>query len=97
MDAAFRWRDRGFSDGAHTEAALFRQLSLRASQPVGAFRLTLLGDDRTSADPRLPFAATSISARTLGLGAQSLSRDITAAVAGLERHDAPTRSAADNS
>lgn len=69
VDAAFRWRDRGFSDGAHTEAALFRQLSLRASQPVGAFRFTLLGDDRTSADPRLPFAPTSISARTLGLGA----------------------------
>jgi hypothetical protein len=69
VDAAFRWRERGFSDGSHNEAALFRQLSLRASQPLGAFRLTLLGDDRTSADPRLPFAPGSISARTLGLGA----------------------------
>jgi hypothetical protein len=35
---------------------------------VGAFRLTLLGDDRRSADPRLPFAPDSIAARTLGLG-----------------------------
>ncbi|HYH99577.1 flagellar motor protein [Hyalangium sp.] len=69
VDAAFRWRDRGFSDGAHTEAALFRQLSLRASQPVGDVRLTLLGDDRRSADPRLPFAPSSIAARTLGVGA----------------------------
>jgi hypothetical protein len=69
VDAAFRWRNRGFSDGAHTEAAFFRQLSVRASQPVGDFRLTLLGDDRTSADPRLPFASSSIAARTLGLGA----------------------------
>ncbi|MBN1208181.1 MAG: flagellar motor protein [Myxococcaceae bacterium] len=68
VDAALRWRDRGFSDGAHTEAALFRQLSLRASQPVGAFRLTLLGDDRRSADPRLPFEPESIAARTLGVG-----------------------------
>ncbi len=69
VDAAFRWRNRGFSDGSHTETALFRQLSLRASQPVGAFRFTLLGDDRRSADPRLPFAPSSIAARTLGLGA----------------------------
>ena len=69
VNAAFRWRNRGFSDGAHTEAAFFRQLSLRASQPVGDFRLTLLADDRTSADPRLPFASSSIAARSLGLGA----------------------------
>jgi hypothetical protein len=68
VDAAFRWRDRGFSDGAHAEAALFRQLSLRASQPIGALRLTLLGDERRSADPRLPFAPGSIAARTLGAG-----------------------------
>ncbi len=68
VDAAFRWRERGFSDSEHTESALFRQLSLRASQPVGAFHLTLLGDDRSSADPRLPFASGSIAARTLGLG-----------------------------
>ncbi|MFL5343752.1 MAG: flagellar motor protein, partial [Hyalangium sp.] len=68
VDAAFRWRERGFSDSEHTDSALFRQLSLRASQPVGDFRLTLLGDDRSSADPRLPFGSGSIAARTLGLG-----------------------------
>jgi hypothetical protein len=68
VDAAFRWRERGFSDGAHTESALFRQLSLRATQPVGALRLTLLGDDRRSADPRLPFGPGTIAARTVGLG-----------------------------
>jgi hypothetical protein len=68
VDAAFRWRERGFSDGAHTESALFRQLSLRATQPVGAFQLTLLGDDRRSADPRLPFGPGGIAARTVGLG-----------------------------
>ncbi len=68
VDAAFRWRDRGFSDSSHTETALFRQLSLSASQPVGDFRVTLLGDDRRSADPRLPFAPDSIAARTLGVG-----------------------------
>jgi hypothetical protein len=68
VDAAFRWRSQGFSDGAHVESALFRQLSLRASQPLGAFRLTLLGDDRRSADPRQPFEAGRIAARTLGAG-----------------------------
>ncbi len=68
VDAAFRWREAGFSDGAHTEATLFRQLSVRAAQPVGAWRFTLLGDERRSADPRLPFAPGSIAARTLGLG-----------------------------
>jgi hypothetical protein len=68
VDAAFRWRERGFSDGAHTESAFFRQLSLRASQPLGAVQLALLGDDRRSADPRLPFGPGGIAARTLGLG-----------------------------
>ncbi|ADO72574.1 hypothetical protein [Stigmatella aurantiaca] len=68
VDAAFRWRSQGFSDGAHVESAFFRQLSLRASQPLGPFRLTLLGDDRRSADPRQPFDAGAIAARTLGAG-----------------------------
>ena len=68
VDAAFRWRERGYSDGAHTESALFRQISLRARQPVGALQLTLLGDDRRSADPRLPFGPGAIAARTVGLG-----------------------------
>jgi hypothetical protein len=68
VDAAFRWRERGFSDGAHSESALFRQISLRATQPVGGFQLTLLGDDRRSADPRLPFGPGGIAARTAGLG-----------------------------
>ncbi|MDY7232582.1 flagellar motor protein [Hyalangium rubrum] len=68
VDAAFRWREPGFSDGAHAESALFRQISLRAAQPLGPVRLTLLGDDRRSADPRLPFEPGSIASRTLGLG-----------------------------
>ncbi|WP_224242907.1 flagellar motor protein [Hyalangium gracile] len=69
VDAAFRWREQGFSDSAHTEAAFFRQLSLSASQEVGSVGLSLVVDDRRSADPRDPFAPDSIAARTLGLGA----------------------------
>jgi hypothetical protein len=68
VDAAFRLRERGYSDGSHSEAALFRQLSLRAKQPVGRVHLTLLGDDRRSADPRAPFLDSPFSARTLGVG-----------------------------
>ncbi|HEX8435351.1 flagellar motor protein [Archangium sp.] len=68
VDAAFRWRSAGFSDGTHADTALFRQLSLRAVQPLGRWRLTLLGDDRRSADPRLPFSETPLEARTLGVG-----------------------------
>ncbi len=67
VDAAFRWRSAGFSDGTHADTALFRQVSLRAVQPLGRWRLTLLGDDRRSADPRLPFSETPLEARTLGV------------------------------
>ena len=35
MDAAFRWRSPGFSDRAHRDEWLFRQISLRLDQPVG--------------------------------------------------------------
>jgi hypothetical protein len=79
--AAFRWRTRGFSDSAHTEAALFRQLSLRAWQPVGDFNLSLLGDDRRSADPREPFSPGSIAARTLRLGVEYAHEDWTLGLA----------------
>lgn len=66
VDAAWRERSRGFSDGAHLDAARFRQLSLRVTQPVGPVALTLMGDERRSADPRLPFEDTPFGARTLG-------------------------------
>nr|WP_244238897.1 flagellar motor protein [Corallococcus carmarthensis] len=66
VEAAWRERSRGFSDGAHLDAARFRQLSLRVAQPVGPVELTLLGDERRSADPRLPFEDTPFGARTLG-------------------------------
>ncbi|WP_368738463.1 flagellar motor protein [Corallococcus exiguus] len=66
VDAAWRERSRGFSDGEHLDAARFRQLSLRATQPVGPVAITLLGDERRSADPRLPFEDTPFGARTLG-------------------------------
>jgi|GEM_PF-1187693 len=68
VDAAFRLRGRGFSDGAHTDVALFRQASLRVKQPLGRLRLTLLADERRSADPRAPFAETPFSAQVLGAG-----------------------------
>ncbi|NOK00868.1 MULTISPECIES: flagellar motor protein [Myxococcus] len=68
VDAAFRLRGRGFSDGAHTEAARFRQSSLRVSQPLGRLRLTLLADERRSADPREPFVDSPFSARVLAAG-----------------------------
>ncbi|WNG36125.1 flagellar motor protein [Archangium violaceum] len=68
VDAAFRRRTVGFSDGTHADTSSFRQWSLRAVQPLGPWRLTLLGDDRLSADPRRPFAEGLLGARTLGLG-----------------------------
>ncbi|WP_426752856.1 flagellar motor protein [Myxococcus sp. Y35] len=68
VDAAFRLRGRGFSDGAHTDVAMFRQSSLRVKQPLGRLRLTLLADERRSADPREPFADTPFSAQVLGAG-----------------------------
>ncbi|RKH88248.1 flagellar motor protein, partial [Corallococcus sp. AB045] len=64
--AVWRERSKGFSDGAHLDVARFRQLSLRVTQPVGPVALTLLGDERRSADPRLPFEDTPFGARTLG-------------------------------
>ncbi|NOJ92992.1 flagellar motor protein, partial [Corallococcus coralloides] len=64
--AVWRERSKGFSDGAHLDAARFRQLSLRVTQPVGPVALTLVGDERRSADPRLPFEDTPFGARTLG-------------------------------
>ncbi|WP_306449580.1 flagellar motor protein [Corallococcus interemptor] len=68
VEAAWRERSRGFSDGAHVDAARFRQLSLRVTQPVGPLALTLMGDERRTADPRLPFEDTPFGARTLGAG-----------------------------
>jgi hypothetical protein len=68
VDAAFRWRTAGFSDTAHADTAPFRQASLRAVQPLGPWRLTLLGDERLSVDPRLPFSEARLGARTLAVG-----------------------------
>jgi hypothetical protein len=68
VEAAFRRRTAGFSDGVHADTVSFRQASLRAVQPLGRWRLTLLGDDRLSVDSRQPFSTTSLGARTLGLG-----------------------------
>ncbi len=68
VDAAFRRRTAGFSDGTHADTRAFRQLSLRAVQPLGPWRLTLLGDDRLSVDPRRPFGEGLLEARTLGVG-----------------------------
>lgn len=68
VDAAFRRRTAGYSDGTHEDTVGFRQLSLRVVQPLGAWRLTLMGDDRLSADPRLPFSTLPLEARTLGVG-----------------------------
>jgi hypothetical protein len=68
VEAAFRRRTAGFADGAHADAAPFRQLSLRAVQPLGRWRLTLLGDDRLREDPRQPFSGAPLEARTVGAG-----------------------------
>ncbi|HSP78344.1 MAG TPA: flagellar motor protein, partial [Myxococcaceae bacterium] len=68
VDAAFRRRSAGYSDGTHLDTAPFRQVSLRAVQPLGPWRLTLLGDDRLAVEPRRPFSETSLGARTLGVG-----------------------------
>ncbi|HET9452589.1 MAG TPA: flagellar motor protein, partial [Aggregicoccus sp.] len=68
VEAAFRQRTPGFSDGAHADAARARQLSLNVHQPLGPLRLTLLGDARQEADPRLPFGTALLRARTLGAG-----------------------------
>jgi hypothetical protein len=68
VEAAFRRRTAGFSDGVHADTGSFRQVSLRAVQPLGPWRLTLLGDDRLSVDPRRPFSNTPLEARTLGVG-----------------------------
>ncbi|ATB34376.1 flagellar motor protein [Melittangium boletus] len=68
VDAAFRRRTAGFSDNAHADTQDFLQVSLRAVQPWGPWRLTLLGDERRSADPRVPFASVPFEARTLGVG-----------------------------
>lgn len=66
VDAAFRRRTQGFSDGAHVDTLPFRQFSLRATQPVGPFHVTLLADDKHAVDPRLPFSEVPYAARTLG-------------------------------
>ncbi|MHB8877188.1 MAG: flagellar motor protein, partial [Myxococcaceae bacterium] len=66
VDAAFRWRTRGFFDGSHQDVAGMRQLSLRADQPLGNFRVGLLADDLEGADPRDPFGPRTVSSRTLG-------------------------------
>ena len=66
VDAAFRRRTRGYSDSSHFDTVAFRQLSLRATQPVGPFTVTLLGDDRRAVDPRLPFSDEPYEARVLG-------------------------------
>ena len=68
VDAAFRRRTAGYSDGTHSDSLAFRQLSLRVAQPLGPWRVTLMGDDRLSADPRVPFAQVPLEARTLGVG-----------------------------
>lgn len=68
VDAAFRRRTAGYSDGTHADPQSSRQLSLRAVQPVGPWRFTLLGDDRLGVDPRAPFRRGSLGARTLSLG-----------------------------
>jgi hypothetical protein len=68
VDLAWRERSRGFSDGAHLDAARFRQLSARFTQPVGLLSFTLLGDTRRSADPRLPFEDTPFGSHSLGAG-----------------------------
>ncbi|WP_443094063.1 flagellar motor protein [Myxococcus landrumensis] len=67
VDASYRWRERGFSDGAHLDAARFQQLSLRVRQPLGKLRLSLLADGRRSADPREPFVDNPFSASTVGV------------------------------
>lgn len=67
VDASYRWRERGFSDGAHLDAARFQQLSLRVRQPLGKLRLTLLADGRHSVDPREPFVDNPFSASTVGV------------------------------
>jgi hypothetical protein len=68
VDAAFRLRAKGFSDGAHAEATRFRQSSLRVRQPLGRLSLTLLADERRSADPREPFLDSPFTARTVAAG-----------------------------
>ncbi|WP_224360725.1 flagellar motor protein [Hyalangium versicolor] len=70
VDVSYRWRERGYSDSAHTESAFYRQFSLRAQKWVGPVELSLLGDDLRSADPREPFSSSSIAARTLGAGVE---------------------------
>lgn len=67
VDASFRWRSAGFSDRSHDDQVDFRQLSLRAEQPIGPVVLGIIADDHTGADPRDPLGAIPYSSRTLGL------------------------------
>ncbi|WP_338023676.1 flagellar motor protein [Archangium primigenium] len=68
VDVALRRRTEGFSDTAHADTQDCLQASLRAVQPWGPWRLTLLGDERRSADPRWPFGDRPFESRTLGAG-----------------------------
>lgn len=90
VDAAFRRRTQGFSDSNRVDTVAFRQLSLRATQPLGPFHLTLLGDDKRAVDPRLPFSDVPYEARTLGA---SIGYDGTAWGVSLEVRDARLRAA----
>ena len=75
MDVALRVRTAGYSDATHADTLPFRQLSLRAVQPLGDWRVTLLGDDRLSVDPRSLFSEEPFAARTLGVGLAYERRD----------------------
>lgn len=51
VDAAFRYRSAGFSDGAHIDVGAERRMTLLAEQPVKNFRLGVLLDDRKVTGP----------------------------------------------
>ncbi len=84
LDAAYRFRSAGYSDFAHADVVDHSQLSVRARQPLGDFRLGLLVDLRSSADPRTPFEARPFSSRHLGA---SVGYRLGALEAGLEAED----------
>ncbi len=70
LDAAFRWRDKGFNDEQHFDLIASRQISARFEQPIGGpLKGLLIGaqfDDRAGADPRVPFSTSFIVQRIIG-------------------------------
>lgn len=68
LDASFRVRTPGFSDGAHADRLRFRQAALRFEQPLGDLSLAILADDREGQVTGGRYADAPYRGRSLGLG-----------------------------